>query len=398
MICTLCGNKMISRRMRKYPICESNIHYHICPECGARTEVTNSFDSNGIENIIEVIEDSSGEYRIIYDTDHNLCKRCQRKVKLKRSNHSFRDRICIVCGNEFTPVMSNQSICERDHYSICKICGGRRFISSKKDLNKYQGSYVSFNVVECDDNKCLIEYTGNLAETSCNICKHRDENTIKFMRDGKMSSYKTTCLERYGVDNAIKLDETEAKRVETYYKNYGVKHPMKVKNIAKDRGEKVSKSRLRGFAEGSILPSNKSNNTKGKHCNLIKDNKEIKFRSSWELFFAILLELERIDYSYESLRINYTTEDSKIHTYIPDFIVKNNIYEIKGVPKLDKNLEQKRAASEEDGYKFFLITDIKPIKEKLANKYDIDIGKIEKDIIDCSRNDKIYSYYLESQE
>lgn len=393
MECILCGNETPTNRMKKYPICDGN-HFHTCPKCGTNTLITNAFDTNGVEYIKEVIK-IEDTYQVVYKGNHNLCKRCQRRASLNNSEmKSTKEKECLICGEKFTPKLVNQSICNRDHFAICGVCNNKQFISSKRDLNKFYGHYTKFRIVELNEEECFIKYEGDLREISCNVCKHKNTEVINFLREEKLNKYKQTCLDKYGVDNVIKMKETEQKRVKTYYKNYGVRHPMKIKSIAKDRGEKVSKSRIAGFMNGSISPSNKSNNIKGKHCQLITENKTEVFKSTWEFFFALLLNLEKIDYSYETLRLPYMV-CNKGHTYIPDFIISDKIYEIKGVPKLDEHLKYKEETSISHGYEFILIDDINPIKERLIEIYGVDVNGIEKDIINYSKTDKRYTYNLQ---
>lgn len=297
--CILCGHEVHSRKMRKHPVCKDNMHYHQCQECGAITKIANAYDIDGVENIDKVEKDEDGRYRVFYKGEHDLCKKCQRRKLIEdpKIKNSSKEKTCIICGNKFKPTISvRQNVCNRDHYAICGVCGDKHFISTRKDLNQYKHKYSEFEVVKCDDNECYISYTGNLAEIACNVCKHSNEEVVSFMKEEQQSSFKETCLEKYGVENVSASEEVEAKRVATYQKHYGVKHPMKIKEVAEERGKKVSESRREGFASGRIKPSNKSNNIKGKHCTLIVDGDKKKFRSIWEFLFALLLEIKGIDY------------------------------------------------------------------------------------------------------
>lgn len=85
----------------------------------------------------------------------------------------------------------------------------------------------------------------------------------------------------------------------------------------------------------------------------------------------------------------------KKRTYIPDFLIGEKIYEVKGVPKFDKFLEYKKSSVEREGLEFILVDDIKPIKEELT-KYGVDARALEKAIISYYNTNKdVYEYDIE---
>jgi hypothetical protein len=90
-----------------------------------------------------------------------------------------------------------------------------------------------------------------------------------------------------------------------------------------------------------------------------KDNKEKKFRSSWEAVFWLLNE----NVEYEKLRINYCL-DNEEKIYIVDFISldKKEVYEIKpsSIKNNERNLTKQKALETwclENNYKYCLIED-----------------------------------------
>ena len=95
------------------------------------------------------------------------------------------------------------------------------------------------------------------------------------------------------------------------------------------------------------------------------NNKEIYYRSSYELDYAIELDNQQIDYEVESLRIKYF--DSILNEYrcaIPDFYIPstNEVIEIKSIYTLDiKNMKDKFKTYIELGYKPKLILEHKEV-------------------------------------
>lgn len=95
------------------------------------------------------------------------------------------------------------------------------------------------------------------------------------------------------------------------------------------------------------------------------ENKEIYYRSSYELDYAIELDNYRIKYDYEKLRIKYyDTQLEKYRCSVPDFylIDTNTIVEIKSNYTLDiQNMKDRIKAYKEAGYNFKLILEHKEI-------------------------------------
>ena len=93
------------------------------------------------------------------------------------------------------------------------------------------------------------------------------------------------------------------------------------------------------------------------------NNKEIYYRSSYELDYAKELDKQQIDYEVESLRIKYF--DTQLNEYrcaIPDFFIRdrNMIVEIKSSYTIDvQNMKDKFKSYKELGYDTKLILDHK---------------------------------------
>ena len=87
------------------------------------------------------------------------------------------------------------------------------------------------------------------------------------------------------------------------------------------------------------------------------DNNSVYLRSSYETDFANELDKQKIHYDCESLRIKYfDTQKNDYRCAIPDFIINNNIYEIKSNYTLDiQNMKDKFDAYKQLGYNSYLI-------------------------------------------
>ena len=87
------------------------------------------------------------------------------------------------------------------------------------------------------------------------------------------------------------------------------------------------------------------------------NNKKHYYRSSYELNFFILLDENKIHYEVESLRIEYfDTVKKKKRIAIPDVIVNNTIYEVKGSYTFnEQNMIDKYMYYDQIGYKLVMV-------------------------------------------
>ena len=114
----------------------------------------------------------------------------------------------------------------------------------------------------------------------------------------------------------------------------------------------------------------KNHNFGGYEPNSIKkyhhgNYKEIHYDSSWELAYLVWNIEHNIDIKRCDEIRTYITEDNKIHRYFPDFIVNNEIIEIKGY--FSKGAQLK--AKQNPDIKVLLYDDLKESLEYTINKY-----------------------------
>ena len=115
---------------------------------------------------------------------------------------------------------------------------------------------------------------------------------------------KKTCLDKYGVEICSKSQVVKDKFKQTCLDKYGVEAPTQLSSIR-------SKS----------------------HCKYYLDG--LYFDSGWEVAYYIWLRDNNIEFEYHPKEIIYYFNDS-MRTYQPDFIVNNQIIEIKSEVLLEE--------------------------------------------------------------
>ena len=99
-------------------------------------------------------------------------------------------KICVLCGNEFVPRSNRQKYCDNVHYRPCPVCG---------KLTKISNLYVP-------------------KLRACSYACRQEE-------------IRRTNLERYGVDNVMKLASIQDKKKETSLNKYGVDNYSKTQEF-----------------------------------------------------------------------------------------------------------------------------------------------------------------------
>lgn len=262
---------------------------------------------------------------------------------------------------------------------ICKICqyeakslnGLVKHILHGHNLN-YQ-SYFDKYIEPNDEHLCPIclnkrkFFKGKYRKTCCNpecnyIQRHK---TVK---------------EKYGVDNISFIPEIQQKKENTCLKHYGVKYPTQAQSVLekiKETNRKLYNTdwalsskeyRTNFIIPGCINAFGYENallsETVQKTCyenNLKNHNglystqttewikkyahglnkqyfyKNLILKSKIEYDFAMYLDEHNIKFIYEPCQFKYKDKYDKLHTYTPDFLINNKLYEIKGDIFFDEN-------------------------------------------------------------
>lgn len=135
---------------------------------------------------------------------------------------------------------------------------------------------------------------------------------------------KQTIMDKYGVDNIMYLENIKNKIKETNRKKYGYscifEDPVYIEKL---KEYKVSKY-------GTVAPS----------WSYIFDGKI--FDSSYELSYYIWLKDHNITFTYHpKIALEYEYND-RMHYYNPDFLVNNELYELKGLQFFENHDSTKR--------------------------------------------------------
>lgn len=131
-----------------------------------------------------------------------------------------------------------------------------------------------------------------------------------------------TLLDKYGVDNVMKVKEIKDKAINTSIEKYGTTNPSKSKEVI----DKISATTRKRYGVKFPCLTDKCLNT-SKVC---YEYNSITFDSKWELCYYIKQHETGIDIQrYKGKGFVYEV-DGVTHRYFPDFIVDGSIVEIKG--------------------------------------------------------------------
>lgn len=148
-------------------------------------------------------------------------------------------RICIICGEEFTPKPKNAKVCLKEHHRKCIVCG-TDFIVPRNNPSKHTCCRKCSNALanKHREQTCLERYgSTNIMHTENIIDKIKQSN-----------------LEKYGVAWTASLDGSKQKAKQTFLKHYGVDNPNKSKEIQ----AKTQQTNLERYGDTSILGRNSS--------------------------------------------------------------------------------------------------------------------------------------------
>lgn len=158
-------------------------------------------------------------------------------------------------------------------------------------------------------------------------------------------------------------------------------------------GKGVSKSRLEGYANGSIEPAKGVG--RGKYSYLIYNDKTYMLRSTYEFIFALYLaHIEKVDFDMETVRVSALRDNKYGKTFISDFNVDNVIIEVKGIPsRKDVYIKESFEAA---GYEFVELfhESIMKLKQILINN-NIPIENLLTKVIDGHNLKQYFTYTIE---
>ena len=249
---------------------------------------------------------------------------------------------CKICNKKFisyaglgSHITRIHNITKSDYYlkyidstiPKCENCGN---ITAFRNLHDGFSRYCSCKCANSNNTK-ILNWKLN------NIKKYGVDNTSKL--DVVKEKTKLTCMEKYGYSTNLITPEQKIKTKEKILEYYGVDNPIKSKTVR----NKIQKTCLERYGVTSYSKTEKFKNEvsefnrthKFKHTSKYYYN-NCWFDSSWELGYYIWLSDNNIPFEYHPDIYFEYEYNNKIYKYYPDFLINNELYEIKGDHFFDK--------------------------------------------------------------
>lgn len=244
-------------------------------------------------------------------------------------------KVCKICGDTFQSKYRNASICKKDHYLICPVCGKRyvhnslksskgcsRSCAAKASMDKKRKTnlerYGTEYAVQSKAIKEKIEKTNLRKYGTTNPMGNKDVSTKS--RKSRKTSYKEshekarkTCLERYGVDNPFKSEDIKKKIKANNKSKYGFESSMK----CKEANQKIIEANIKRYGIDRNCDNTKSKEDQDR---IISDT-DRKFVDE----IAKLGITYSFDHMIDSFSYDICLEDQKILIDI-DHTCKNSTY------------------------------------------------------------------------
>ena len=287
------------------------------------------------------------------------------KIK-KDQKYSF---ICRDCGKKvINSSKKSKKWREKQLLFLCRSCAIKYSVKNKYGVdNVFQLSEVK----EKSKQSCLKKYgasnykcseTGKEFFKNYSLEKYGTENP--FQSEEVKEKSKKTMLKKDGVDNPNRAEVFKKNIKKTLLKKYGVEHPLQFPAFLK----KAKKTLLKKY--GTTFPASSK---------FFYDN--YNFDSSWELYYYIYCKDKNINIIREPKELHYKYNNYE-YIYQPDFLVENNLVEIKGDyffennklinpynRLLDSKAEAKQKCMIDNNVLILTSSDILPIIQYVDNKY-----------------------------
>lgn len=316
---------------------------YICKICGFK-----SFNNNGlISHISQIHKKSSKEYYDeFFKKEHEgICANpeCNNSTKFIKFSKGYNKTCSVKCGAIVSSTKSRETRYKKNgdgHWlprevvnDLSKIASETVERRNKENLEKLKQKY---NITD---------------NTITNISQ------IQQIKDKK----EQTNIEKYGVKNSFLIKDKSdiEKRIKTSREIYGTDYPMQSDSLQNKRINTC----LEKYDTLYFTHKYKFNN--------------IKFDSSWELSYYIWLTDNKISFKYQPKPaiLYYWEGDNKFHKYYPDFIVNNEIIEIKNLYLYSKLLLE--GTKDNAKYKKMIELKVKILTDcsKYLNYIELQYGK-----------------------
>ena len=157
--------------------------------------------------------DIAKHFDVTDDTIRRICR--ENDIKITQPYTC----ICQLCGDTFRSNIKNAKYCKKQHKRICKVCG-KEFIVDTSDVRDTCSR-------KCTN---LLKYgtewpiqSDSQKEKLVNILQSKYGVTNVSQLADHQDKVKKTCIEKYGVDNYRKTEECQRKIEETCIQRYGMK-------------------------------------------------------------------------------------------------------------------------------------------------------------------------------
>jgi hypothetical protein len=289
---------------------------------------------------------------------------------------------CKICGESFetakqlswhikhhnlTNVTYYDTYLKREGEGICKCCGNpTKFISLNQGYNSRCSKKCQYADKTIQEKRLATHLRVHGYKTS--FCTRETQDKVK-----------QTFIENYGVNNPFKSKEIQEKIKQANIERYGVENAhQRIDVIEKTKqtnlelygnictlqaGEikaKAIKTLVEKFGAENVFAS-EYGKEKIKHTNMERygvknpqQNREIQkrtlshykydnlnFDSSWELAVYIYCKDNNIPINRLPIRLEYYDSNNKKHYYFPDFLINDELIEIKGLQFLDEDRQLK---------------------------------------------------------
>lgn len=293
---------------------------------------------------------------------------CSHSYSSKHNNYDLTKKsFCKKCGNDI--IIKNQASIKN---SLCNDC---KKINGKYNKNKY----IVKEIIKCEKvEKDKIKY-----RIFCKQCGQ--EKCLKPEICKKFRIY-PTLIKYFGFDKkyigTLKIYEEYERIKLNLYNDYYIdllsipdlmikydyvckndRNFSKIMESLNVKRRKFSDSTKNSYLVGKLNPLTHTPYKNGWHTTW--DEKEVFYRSSYELNYCKILDNQKIDYEMEKIRLIYwDSQKLKFRVAIPDFYLKycNTLVEIKSDYTYDEqNMKDKIKSYKEHGYNFKLILEGKEI-------------------------------------
>lgn len=235
-----------------------------------------------------------------------LCPVCGNRCHFLSFGLGYRKHCCRKCvrQDEEIEAKTKQTCLER--YGETSYCKTEQFKNTLKSIN--QSKYGCDYIVESDEFKkkskqtCLEKYgEDNYAKTQ--ECKEK---------------MKQTCLEKYGEEHYNKTDESKERHRQTCLEKYGVPYYSQSDTRKKKCQEKYGAEHYSRTHECATRRKKRV------------EYGGLTFDSSWEVIVYKFCHENNIPCVYQpDVQLTYVCDGIE-HVYQPDFLINNQLYEVKG--------------------------------------------------------------------